>query len=297
MTNRTWAGGGDNRASDADDWSITGAPQPGDALAMQAEVINIRGDDLAGNTLVIGAAGASDTTTLNLSHHANVSLQMASFSNDQATVNVQGSDMLTVLRSELPSDAQLLANLADHANLAGGFDMLFGSVSIDGGAGSRLVNNGSILLDGATGRFDTSVRGNGSFTAETAQSRAGQLDFGGFVSHGQSVTVKGDPGRHLISHLEIDQPGEFKGAVALGGYGEVDLQGLSNADSYQLKQDVLSIYSGCNVIEKLRLTSLENPNLPNYSTTVFQTYTGVSIARVSLDGSYHGSGTLLPTHT
>ena len=297
MTNRTWVGGGNNRASNAGDWSPDGAPQPGDALDMQSGVMNIRGNDLAGDTLVIGAVQATTAATLNLSRYADVSLQPASLSDDQITVNVRGSDTLHVQRSDFPSLARLTVNLADHASLAGEFKMLFGSVSIDGGAGSRLINDGSILLQGAAGRFDTKVQGNGSFTVKTAQSAGGRLEFSGFVSRGQSVSVEGDPGRSLISHLQVDQPSEFKGAVALGGYGEVDLQGLFNADSYEVKQDMLSIYSGCTVIEKLRLTSLENPNLPNYSTTVFQTSEGVSIARVSLDGSYHGSGTLLPTHT
>jgi len=34
MTDRKWLGGGDNKASDANNWSPTGTPQRGDSLTM-----------------------------------------------------------------------------------------------------------------------------------------------------------------------------------------------------------------------------------------------------------------------
>ena len=34
MTDRTWLGGGNNNARNPNDWSPTGAPQPGDILSM-----------------------------------------------------------------------------------------------------------------------------------------------------------------------------------------------------------------------------------------------------------------------
>lgn len=310
MTKLTWVGGEGDNANNANDWSsgfpefpVFFVPQPGDTLDMQAGVMNIRGNDLAGNTLVIGASGTDTTTTLNLSQHANASLKMAKAGERHVTVNVQGHDTLNV--SIEPYDFTLLTvNLAEHATLAGAFRMEFGSVTVDGDNGSHLVNNGAIHLLGARGQFATSVRGSGSFTVEAAQTSAGGVEFGGFVSHGQSVNVQGNAGQNavfpvkLITHVQIDQPDEFKGAVGLGPYGEVDLQGLANADSYQIKQDILSIYSGCNVIEKLRLTAISNPDVPEVlSASVFKTATGVSVAQVSVDGSYHDGGTLLPIRT
>ena len=296
MTSKTWFGGGNNNANNANDWSPYGAPQPGDTLDMQAGVMNIRGKDLAGDTLVIGKASTSTTETLNLSNHASATLDLAQFSTDKVTANISGLDALTV-NTEFPNTVQLTVNIADYSTLIGGFHMVFASVAVNGGTGSRLVNNGTIGFVGTSSKIDTSVQGNGTIHASTAQSRAAEVEFGGSVSHGQNVEVFGDPGRRLLSHVQIDQPSEFKGSVALGAFGEVDLKGLSNADSYQIKQDMLSIYSGSHVIEALRLTNPSNPNLPAYVDSVFKTASGVSIARASLDGSYHGTGTLLPVHT
>jgi hypothetical protein len=52
-TQRTWIGCGNNEASNPNDWSPTGAPQPGNSLNMSAGTINISGDALAGDTLTI----------------------------------------------------------------------------------------------------------------------------------------------------------------------------------------------------------------------------------------------------
>jgi len=147
MANRTWLGGGNNNANNPDDWSSTGVPVPGDVLDMQAGTMNVRGNNLAGNSVVIGKEQVGAEPTLNLSHHANVSLEIAQFSDDQVTINVQGSDTLNV-RSDFPSSGSLTVNLADHASLAGAFNMTFGSVVINGGNGSRFVNDSSTVLRG-----------------------------------------------------------------------------------------------------------------------------------------------------
>jgi hypothetical protein len=64
-TTRTWIGGGNDRASNANDWSPTGAPQPGDTLTdpVNGSTINISDNVLRGDTLSILASGV----TLNLS--------------------------------------------------------------------------------------------------------------------------------------------------------------------------------------------------------------------------------------
>jgi hypothetical protein len=292
MTNRTWVGGGRNNARAAIDWSPTGVPQPGDTLDMQAGTMNIRGNDLGGNTLVIGLENQNAApTTLNLSHNAHLSLDIARLSGDQVTVNVKGSDTLDV-HTEFPSSGEFTINLANHANLAGTFNMVFSSAVINGGDGSRFSSNGSNFVQGSSLIVDTSVKGNGNFTVSNAQSRPGQLEFKGSVSHGQSVTVRGDPGRGVMAHLQIDQPDAFNGAVALNVFGEVDLTGLSNADSYQLKHDILSIYSGRTVIDRLRLTLPPSPSGLPSDVTVRQTSTGIAIDR----GRSFDTSTLLPVH-
>ncbi len=302
MTDRTWTGAENNSAGNPNNWSPTGVPVPGDTLAMPGGTMNIRDNDLAGDTLVFGTGQTPATTTLtsvtatlNLSHQANVALDVPQYASDQVTINVKGSDTLNV-HTDYPSGGLFTVNLADHATLTGAFSIVFSSLDMEGGPGSRLVSSGSSMIAGSSAKFDTSVVGKGTFTVSSVQSRIGQLEFGDSVSYGQNMTVIGDLGRYRISQIQIDRPDEFKGAVGLGVFGEVDLVGLTNADSYQLKNDILSIYSGCNVIDTLRLTTPP----PQFSSagsslgvTVSRTSTGLAIDR----GPTPFGSTPLPVHS
>lgn len=175
--------------------------------------------------------------------------------------------------------------------------MEFGALTLRGGADSRYVNNGSDLLQGTRVILDTSVRGKGAFQVESAQSSAGRLEFGGFVSSGQDVEVTGDPYRSVVSHVQIDHPDAFRGSVGLGISGEVDLMGLTNADSFQLKNDILSIYSCGEVIDTLRLTlPPPGPYTPDDPVTVRQTSIGVAVNRGLFQDFANSNATLLPEH-
>jgi hypothetical protein len=68
--------------------------------------------------------------------------------------------------------------------------------------------------------------------------------------------------------------------------------GLTGADSYQLKNDILSIYSGAAVIDRVRMTLPPPPSGPMLGITVKQTSAGVVIDR----GPSLHTGTLLPVH-
>jgi hypothetical protein len=86
--------------------------------------------------------------------------------------------------------------------------------------------------------------------------------------------------------------------VGLGINGQIDLIDLANADSFQLKNDILSIYSGCEVIDRLRLTTPAPPPFsspgPDPGVTVHQTSAGIVVNR----GLFYipGTDTLLPEH-
>src|SRR6516164_6506153 len=82
-TTRAWIGGGNNQASNPNDWidtnnfNLPGAPQPGDTLVLgtpahpaASYTMNIQGNDLAGNTLFISSFIASGSLTANLTNHA-----------------------------------------------------------------------------------------------------------------------------------------------------------------------------------------------------------------------------------
>ncbi len=293
MTDRTWTGAQNNSARDPNNWSPTGVPVPGDTLAMQSGMMNIRDNDLAGGTVVFGTDETLATGTLNLSHHATASLGLALGASADVTINVKGSDTLNV-NHEAPGGLQLTVDLADHASLTGAFLMTFGGVALTGGDGSRFVNNGSSLFEGTSVKLDTSVVGKGSITLTGNQSAGGPLEFGGSVSRGQDVSVTGEEDRDIVARVQVDQPEEFKAAVTLGVFGEVDLVGLTNADSYQLRDDILSIYSGCKVIDTLRLTAPPPPfGGPTFDVTVSRTSTGVAIDR----GAIAFGSTPLPMHS
>ena len=242
--------------------------------------------------LRIGANQTPADVTLNLSRHASALLDIAQFSDDQVTVNAQGSDTLNVY-TEFPSTLTMTVNLADYTRLTGSFNLTFGSVTLNGGTGSRFVNNGLSQLRGSSAVFDTDMKGKGAFSVSTAQSSGGNLEFGGAVSSGQTIDVSGDPGRVLASHVRVDQPGAFQGAVNLNIFGELDLQGLANADSYTSQNDMLSIYSGGTVLDTVRLTAPPAPFPGNFDLAVYQTPTGVAVDR----GYVPPGGTPLPIHT
>lgn len=194
MTKKTWVGGGNDNASNAKDWSPNGAPFSGDTIDMQSGTMNIRGNDLAGNTLLLDEPFTNTAATaLNLSSQVSVSLSVPAFMSETVTVNVQGIDTLHVINAT-PSDLFLTVNLADHATLTGNFNLLFGRTVINGGNGSSLVNNAISALHGNGIILDTNVEGTGSFVVTSAQGSGGRIEFGGSVSHGQNVDVGAEPG-------------------------------------------------------------------------------------------------------
>ncbi len=100
-TSRIWIGGADNNAGNPQNWSPTGAPQPGDTLVLldngpfHAFTLHIRGNDLAGNTLTIGQTRDSGPAfTLNLSDHAHATVRAGILSQVKTKINVAGTDTL-----------------------------------------------------------------------------------------------------------------------------------------------------------------------------------------------------------
>ncbi len=291
MTRKTWIGGGNDNASDAKDWSPSGIPVAGDTIDIHSGTMLIRGNDLAGNALLLDKpASNTAATTLILSHHASVSLVVPASLSEAVIVDVQGADTLHVSH-QTPSDLFIDVNLAEYTTLNGNFDLMFGQLVVNGAHASSLLNNGTSNLGGNEVILETSVQGTGSFIVGNVRGSSGHLEFGGSVSRGQNVEVGANLGSKP-SHVQIDHPNAYKGSVALQTNGEVDLMGLTGADSYQLKNDMLSIYSGAAVIDRLRMTL--PPPLPGSTAgiTVRQTSAGVAIDR----GISFQTGIPLPVH-
>ena len=193
--------------------------------------------------------------TFNLSHHATLAVVQNQFTSSETTVNVQGRDTLQ-FSCTFPSGSGVTVNLDHHARLSASFSMVFGGLTVNGGRGTELINgqSGDVLrgvqavitqmwLELAVGR------------SATRRASAASIEFGHSVSRGQSVSVSGDPGRGLAGTVQIDRPREFHGAVTMQPKAEVDLVGLAKADSYTFENDMLTIFNGNHVIDRLRLTN------------------------------------------
>jgi hypothetical protein len=255
MTDKIWVGGGNNNARNPNDWSPTGVPQPGDTLSMpNGGTMNVSDNDLAGNAVHVGAPLTLGQVTFNLSHHAVLAVVQNQGTDSETTVNVAGKDTLE-WSSVFPSTSEVTVNLGSHAQLTGSFDMTFGRLTVNDGPGAKLINDQTDTLGGVNALITPDVLGIGSFTSTSVQGTGGFLEFAGSVSGGQSVTLSGDPFRLVASGLRIDQPHEFHASVVMQPQSDIDLVGLAKADSYTFKNDMLSIFGGNRLIDRLRLTN------------------------------------------
>jgi probable HAF family extracellular repeat protein len=278
MATLTWVGGGNNRASNPNDWSPAQVPMPGDVLMMpMGGTMYIADRELAGNTLEIASpepfTPGGITTSLSLSHHAQVSIDQPGISGvySATTISVSGQDTLSV-NSAFPlafnSSQSYVVNLAPDARLTASFDLNYSTITINRAGGAKLVNDGSATLAGSQMTINADVLGVGSFQVSALAAPlvpdTGYLEFGDTVSSGETVTI----GNPTIAEdgidwdeLKIDQPREFHGTVVLQPNAFVELAGLAASDSYSYSNDILSIWSGRHVIDTLRLTNQSGGDL------------------------------------
>ena len=230
MTDRRWIGGSNNNASDANNWSPTGAPQPGDMLTMSTGTMNITDNDLRGDLLTI--AGVSPVT-----------INIAGI----ASLKLADSGPSLVIGPRSPATISMSSRSA----LFGNFSMSNEDLTISGNDRTALVNNGTDSLSGSVTTIAPDVLGHGGFIVQSVgSSRAafpGSLEFGGFVSAGQSVELTGavaGPFREPFDGtLKLDKPQQFLGAVDLHDLSLVDLVGLAKADSWSYQHDLLFIFN------------------------------------------------------
>jgi hypothetical protein len=286
----TWIGGGSNQARNPNDWidenGSPSVPTPGGSLLVTGVgpfTMNIRGDDLAGN----GFLDRSTGLTANLSHQANVSADTffenhstfnvtqrsvlhvgesrgnvtvnlsqhstlnLSVDEGESTINISGHDTATI--GVFRGGATVNVNKGGHWN--GSFDgQDFGHIVVNGSAGA-VFNNDAVsgVGIGGSATIAIDVIGTGSFDIAATPSGVplgpSRMEFAKSVGPHQSVSDGG--------LLQIDQPNLFAATVTLNSApvaSEIDLEGLANADSYSYSGDILKIYSGCTVIDTLRLT-------------------------------------------
>jgi hypothetical protein len=290
MTARTWIGGGNNKASNAHDWSPTGAPAPGDTLSIGGGTMDIRGFVLGSPN--IGGLNVTGTTTFNVTNAligSEIEINGSYTDQTQVDINIRGIAGLRFATNPGPGDnatatVHLVGNSVWIGSFSAGSHFGDGGVTVTGGPRATFINVGTSIAQytGGSSDVEVDVAGTGRFEVTAGAT----LEFGKSVGAGQTVEVK----RTATSGtLKIDRPSEFRGLVQLDDAGgAIDLVGLAKADSYTYQNDMLSIYAGKHVIDTLRLAATS-------AFSVEKTSTGVTIYN-TFPGPDPGA-TLLPAHS
>ena len=274
MSTLTWVGGGNNDANNAQDWSPAQTPASGDTLVMpDGGTMNVTNNDLAGNTLQVGTVGTSSATTtsdLNLSGSANVSINqplVLNGGNFVTNIDSTGGNTLTM---DAPTGSAPL-NVRDFnvditsGSLRGSLATDYSTVSISGDGN---LNNVDSTFAATSAVINTDVVGSGSIDVTALPTfggivAPGSLELGGKVGGGETVAVGHTTQSVALQWdtVKIDDPKDFHGSVVMQPRAEVDLVGLSKADSYLIQNDQLQFISGNHVIDTLKLTNDSSANL------------------------------------
>jgi hypothetical protein len=279
---RVWQGGGNNRTSDPYHWSPAQVPQPGDFVQVLGRTtansftMNVQSGDLAGDSVSIYNANltanlshhahmtarmlVSNTGTFNLSQNSSLDLSLTSgfqVGINTASINISGNDRLLLADTDSRVDVNLMSSARWNGTFTMGsfFGVTFGRLTVQGGPGSAFNNNGhSSLLNSEQATINADVIGTGSFAVRNQSSGPiARLEFAASVGPNQSIENSGV--------VQIDHPDRFAAHVTLmsdpapgsASPAEIDLMGLATADSYSYRNDMLSIFSGNSVIDRLRL--------------------------------------------
>ena len=258
MASTTWIGGGNNEASNPNDWSPTGTPQPGDTLTMSSGTMHVSGNDLAGDTLSV--SGSVDIYT---SAAARLDLQAGQFLGP-LDVNVHGTLMLTAS----VGGSQGLP----HLNVSGGTIHFIGSSQFD-----------------STQVFDSNLVGSGTLNLSTGNVSGEDMEINGAVGRGLTfnLTTSGPS----LGTLQIDHPNEFHGLINFNSpFGDIAFMGLQ-ATSGDIRNDILQMFDGKKLVDLVRLTS-NNDGLFKLE----QNGLGVMLSQGSDANQPGGPGTILPLH-
>jgi hypothetical protein len=245
MANRTWIGGGNNKADNPKLWDPAGVPQSGDNMWMYQGTMNISGDDFSSDALAL-----LGRDTVNISHGSTV---VATVSPGPATINIQGDNNLSFQvgnpGNPFGSSTVGTVNLAASSHWVGSFNVVadspnVASLVVNTGSKSTFIDNSLSFVQGGGAHAIVNAEISGTTIVRVID--GGVLEVGGSVGTGQTVLLTGP------SVLQVDHPKQFEGFGYLVG-GKISLMGLVDADSYSFQNEMLSIFSGKSVIDTLRL--------------------------------------------
>jgi hypothetical protein len=221
MTNRTWVGGGNDNASNPNDWSPAGTPQLGDALSMAQGVMNVSGDSLAGDTLSI-------TGPVDINTRAGAQLNLRVSGGSPANVYVHGKLDLT---------AHVL--IGGNLHTSGGTIRFIGPNAFD-------VHSHA--------EFNSNLVGSATLSMSGGNAAGTSIEIDGAVGAGLTFDLTG--GAPVLS-LQLDQPHRFHGLIDIGNpfsLGYVAFMGL-HATSADLRDDILQMFDHNRVVDTVRLSS------------------------------------------
>lgn len=299
-TTRTWIGGGNNQASNPNDWADPngqpGVPRRGDSLIMNGGTINIHDNDLKGDTLTVGfSLSGQIPPVINLTN-ANAKLQGSSaLPGVRFTLNAGGNDTLTMVD---PTNSGVLVsptiNLADNAHLLMKGEMHFaGGYDINGAPGSEIINKGTIVAGRVTAphSINTDIAGHGTIEINPATTGPSFYTINGAVGRGQILELASTP--LYPPTVDIKQPDAFRGLIDVPApsgppfflTGSFVLEGVT-ATSYSVKGDRLSLFDGHKNVDTVRL---RNPTDQPLSV-------GQSGSNIVLAINEPAPGNILPMH-
>lgn len=216
-TSLKWVGGGNNSASNPNDWTPGFTPIAGDKLSISSGTINIYGNVLAGDTLSTTSSGgtvniiAGPEAKLNLNEGANV------------TVNITVHNTLTF---------NVSATRSGKLNVSGGPIRFIGDNNLQG---SQV--------------FHDKLEGRATFHLFGAQGEGDSTEIDGAVGSGLTFALSG------ISQLTIDQPNTFQGLLDLthrGIINDVVFAGL-HATRGDLHNSILKLFEGGKLVDTIRV--------------------------------------------
>ncbi len=258
-TIRNWIGGGPNDLYAAADWSPVGVPQAGDTLYLVTGTASLTHGNLSGDTLMIGAQTSYTSpppAIVDLSGGAKLSASVseAPFTEQSVVFNVSGAATLHLSeQANYYATTMITENIGTKSTLTGNFVGTGHNVdlTINGADGtSRYSNTGASSVAEGVVTIHPQVIGIGSFTVGSS---AGIVFLGG-VGSGQTINAEG------ADTITIGAPGQFHGLVNfMGGAADtIDLAGLAHADSYSYASDMLDLFKGAQVVDKLRFSAGSN---------------------------------------
>jgi hypothetical protein len=293
MTDRTWIGGSNNNSVYAAvNWSAAGVPAPGDQLFLLQGTANMKGGDLSGDAITMGATNRLPPVTpapaflspvLNLSDGATVKVAVGGDfftpTDNRSIINVAGPDNVDInsdTSTHAAGRSDFTVNIT-RGTMTGSVNLFNGHGTIDGPGNFKNINS-SLSMGSMAVKSDMIGTGSTSLTFM-------HLELDDSVSVGQTFTL------NPASSLTIDHPGQFHGVVVGTTLGsapasEIVLAGIK-ADSYSMTNDLLTLYAGDKVVDSLVLHA-----------TPAQMFVGQGSSGVAIELNGQSTGVSgLPLHT